>query len=188
MTAIRDSLRQTPRSGLRERCRRTIVPRRAQPGLTLVELLAVVVILGIIAATLTLSFRGQVGTAKRQLAKTGIAVVVNAIETFYLETGRIPTMDEGLQVLTQPTPGRSEPFLKPDKLLDPWRTPYVYITPGPKSTYVVISYGADKQLGGAPGTESADITSDDLGEDPSGGHGGGSSGAPASPTGGGGAG
>ncbi len=136
-------------------------------GLTLVEVLAVVVILGLIAATLTLSFRGQVGTAKRQLAKTGIGVVANAVETFALETGRVPTMEEGLDILTRPTPGRSDPFIKPDKLRDPWGSRYLYITPGPTGapgSYQVISLGSDRATGGSAGTDAADLSSDDLSE------------------------
>ncbi|MCB9848565.1 MAG: type II secretion system major pseudopilin GspG [Phycisphaeraceae bacterium] len=130
--------------------------------MTLVEVLAVVIILGLIAATLTYSFRGQVGRAKHELAKTGVTTIVSAIETYALETGALPTMDEGLRVLTEAPPGRSEPFLKPDQLVDPWGSPYVYITPGPNSSYQVMSYGADKALGGVGGEE-ADITSDALG-------------------------
>lgn len=133
-------------------------------GLTLVEVLAVVIILGLIAATLTMSFRGQMATAKRQLAKTGIGVIVNAIETFSLENGRLPTMEEGLGVLTVPGPGRADAYLKADKLMDPWRSPYIYIAPGPKGSYAVISYGADKQPGGAAGNDAEDISSDDLAE------------------------
>ena len=68
--------------------------------MTLVEVLAVVVILGLIATTLTVSFRGQVGRAKRELAKTGIGVVVGAVETYALETGQLPSMDQGLEALT----------------------------------------------------------------------------------------
>lgn len=142
-------------------------------AMTLVEVLAVVVILGLIAATLTLSFRGQVGRAKRELAKTGVGVIVSAIESYAIETGRVPTMEEGLEVLTRPAPGRSEPYLKPDKLIDPWGNPYVYVTPSPGGAgYAVLSYGADGQPGPAPGTgtsaadgaagEAADISSDDL--------------------------
>ena len=131
--------------------------------MTLVEVLAVVIILGLIAGTLTYSFRGQVGRAKRELAKTGIGVIVSAIETYALETGSLPTMEDGVQVLTQIPPGRSEPYLKPDQLLDPWGSQYVYITPGPNSSYQVLSYGADKALGGAEGDDQ-DITSDALGD------------------------
>lgn len=129
-------------------------------AMTLVEVLAVVVILGLIATTLTLSFRGQVGTAKRELARTGIGVIVNAIETFALETGSIPAMDTGLDALTQTPPGRGEPYLRPDKLTDPWGRPYLYVAPGPNSAYQVLSYGADGRPGGEG--EAADISSDDL--------------------------
>lgn len=131
-------------------------------GLTLIEIMAVVVILALLTATLTYSVRGQMSSAKRELAKSGIGVIVNAIETYSLETGRLPTIEEGLQVLTIAPEGRAgEPFLKPDKLRDPWGGAYVYITPGPSSAYQVVTYGAD----GAPGGSGADsdITSDDLG-------------------------
>ncbi len=134
-------------------------PRR---GLTLVEVLAVVIILGLIATTLTLSFRGQVGRAKRELAKTGIAVVVNAVETYALEQGRLPTMDEGLSVLMETPAGRAEPYLKNDQLRDPWANSFVYVTPGEDAAYEVISYGADGALGGEG--EAADISSAALGD------------------------
>ncbi len=130
-------------------------------AMTLVEVLAVVAILGIIATTLTLSFRGQVGRAKRELAKTGIGVVVGAVETYAIETGRLPSMEEGLTVLTRVPQGRGEPYLRADKLVDPWGRPYAYVAPGPESAYQVICYGADGALGGDG--EAADTTSDDLG-------------------------
>lgn len=141
------------------------VGRMRRRGMTLVEVLAVVVILGLIAGTLTLSLRGQMGRAKRELAKTGIGVIVNAIETYAIETGRLPEMSEGLSVLIEIDPVRGEAYLKEDQLLDPWGNPYIYITPGPNSAYQVISYGSDGRPGGEPGSEAADITSDDLGND-----------------------
>ncbi|MBL0922080.1 MAG: type II secretion system protein GspG [Phycisphaerales bacterium] len=128
-----------------------------------------VIILGLLAATLTISFRGQVGRAKHELARTGIGVVVAAVETYALEQGRIPTMDEGLELLTRPPPGRVEPYLRADKLRDPWGRPYQYVAPGPIGAYQVLSLGADGAPGGAPGSEDADVTSDDLGSAPAGG-------------------
>ncbi|MCA9304926.1 MAG: type II secretion system major pseudopilin GspG [Phycisphaerales bacterium] len=130
-------------------------------GMTLIEVMAVVVILAMLAGVLTISVRGQMGTAKRELAKSGIGVIVAAIETYSLETGRLPTIEEGLGVLTSTSQDRGEPYLKPDKLTDPWSGAYVYITPGPLSAYQVVSYGADHAPGGS-GLD-ADITSDDLG-------------------------
>ena len=130
-------------------------------GMTLIEVMAVVVILAMLAGVLTISVRGQMGTAKRELAKSGIGVIVAAIETYSLETGRLPTIEEGLNLLTTTSQDRGEPYLKPDKLTDPWGGAYVYITPGPVSAYQIVSYGADRAPGGSG--QDADITSDDLG-------------------------
>lgn len=137
--------------------------RSASRGMTLIEVLAVVVILGLLAATLTVSFRGQIGRAKRELAKTGIGVVVTAIENFALEAGRVPTMEEGLTALTAVPPGRGEPYLKSDKLHDPWGRPYQYLVPGTASAYEVRSLGADGRAGGSPGSDDEDISSEALG-------------------------
>lgn len=139
-------------------------------GMTLVEVLAVVVILGLIAATLVYSFGGQVGRARRELARTGIAAIVQALETYAIETGAYPDMGDGLLTLTRPMPGRSTPLLQPDKLVDPWNNPYQYIVPGPDGLpYQIVSYGADSTPGGETGTDAADITSDQLRESASGG-------------------
>lgn len=142
-----------------------LLERRKHRGMTLVEVLAVVVILGLIAGTLTLSFRGQMGRAKRELTKSGIGVVVGAIETYSIETGNLPDMTEGLETLTVVDPGRGEAYIKADQLLDPWGNPYIYLRPGPNSAYQVVSYGSDGRPGGEAGSEAADITSDDLGSD-----------------------
>lgn len=165
MTSKHTSLRRRFNTTTRRAPEHAPGPRRAL-AMTLVEVLAVVVILGIIAATLTLSFRGQVGRAKRELAKTGIGVIVSAIETFAIEQGRVPTMEEGLEALTRPAAGRSEPYLRPDKLVDPWGNPYLYVTPNPSGgAYLVLSYGADGAPGSATGDpETEDILSDNLAE------------------------
>ena len=138
--------------------------RTSRLGLTLVEVLAVVVILGLIAGTLTVSLTSQMGTAKRGLAKTGIGVIIDGIERYALDAGSVPTMEQGLQVLVDTKTRSGESYLKADKLTDPWGNPYQYITPGPESVYQVISYGADGALGGGPGTDDEDITSDNLAE------------------------
>jgi general secretion pathway protein G len=130
--------------------------------MTLVEVLAVVVILGLIAGTLMVSFSGAFGKAKRELAKTGIAQIVDKLETYRIEKNSYPAVDAGLRVLTAPvaTPQNSY-FVASDKLLDPWGREFLYIVPGPGGEpFEVVSLGAD----GAPGGvgENADLTSANL--------------------------
>ena len=136
--------------------------RHHRRALTLVEVFAVVVILGLLAATLTIGFSGSFGKAKQNLAKTGIGVIVSKIEVYKIENSAYPSADVGL---TSMSDGQAAPtssyYLGPDKLLDPWERPYLYIVPGPDGhPFEVVSYGADGEPGGTD--ENADISSVNL--------------------------
>jgi len=127
--------------------------------MTLVEILAVVVILGLVVATLTVGFSGSFGKAKHELAKTGIGLIAGKVETYRLDKNMYPPAETGLAILSD---GYARPtdsyYLSPDHLLDPWDHPYVIIIPGPDGhPYEIVSYGADGQPGGEG--ENADISS-----------------------------
>ncbi len=131
-------------------------------GMTLVEVLAVVVILGLIAGTLLVGFSGSFGKAKHELAKSGIGIVVTQLEKYRLEHSAWPSNEQGLAVLGD---GQAKPtdayYLARGQLLDPWERPYLYITPGPEGhPYEVLTHGADGQPGGEG--EDADVSSADL--------------------------
>jgi general secretion pathway protein G len=132
--------------------------------MTLVEILAVVVILGLIAGTLLIGFSGSFGKARHELARSGIGIIAGQLEKYRLERGSWPGNDIGLGALTD---GRATPssafYLSPGQLLDPWKRPYLYVAPGPDGhPYEILTYGADGRPGGAPGTEDADLSSVDL--------------------------
>jgi len=134
----------------------------ARAGMTLVEILAVVVILGLIAAVLAVGFSGSFGKAKHELAKTGIGQVVQKLELYKIDKDEWPSLELGLRALSTGYATYSDPhFLEQDQLLDPWKHPYVYIAPGPDMRpYEVISYGRDGVQGGTG--EDADISSAKL--------------------------
>ena len=129
---------------------------RTARAMTLVEVLAVVVILGMLAATLTVGFSSAFGRGKRELARTGIGIVAGKLETYRLEHGVWP---DSLDALTSPAASPAAPFyLGEDQLTDPWGRRYALIVPGPEDhPYEVVSLGADGVLGGQG--EDADITS-----------------------------
>ena len=128
-------------------------------GMTLIEVLAVVVILGMLAATLTIGISGRIGKAKHEIAKTQLAQIAGAIETFRLDQRRLPTTGEGLAVLS--SPADSAYFLEAGKLIDPWGKPYLYLVPGPDGlSFEVVTYGEDGQPGGTG--DKADISTADL--------------------------
>lgn len=138
-------------------------------GMTLVEVLAVVVLLGLIAATLSLGFSGAFGKGKQQLARTGIGVVVGKVESYKIETGTWPDSAQGFSALTDgmATPSASY-YISRQQLLDPWGNPYQFVIPGPDGhPYEIISLGADGQPGGSG--EDEDISSLNLRSTESGG-------------------
>lgn len=137
---------------------------RVRRAMTFVELLAVLVILGMIAGVLTVSFAGKFAKGKREIARTQIAQLSQAVETYRIETGDWPPVEQGLSALTSPvaTPTAAY-FLKPDQLKDPWSNPYAMIVPGPEGyPYEIVTYGSDRQPGGEG--EAADLSSTNLRE------------------------
>ena len=72
--------------------------QRAQRGFTLMELLAVIVIIGVLAATIGSRFLGQTEKAKAGAAKAEMGQqIVQALDLFKLEAGRYPSAQEGLE-------------------------------------------------------------------------------------------
>lgn len=144
------------------RCRLLVTDMGPRSAFTLVETLAVLVILGILASVLIVRFAGGVGRGKQELAKTGIGIIVQKVEMFRVETNDWPPNDLGLAALSD---GHATPsaayYLGSDQLKDPWKRPYVFVTPGPDGQpYEVVSYGRDGQPGGEG--EDGDVTSAHL--------------------------
>jgi len=137
-----------------------VPPRRY--GMTLVEILAVVVILGLLAGTLMIGFSGTFGKAKHEMAKTGIGVIVSKLELYKIEHDTWPDNDLGLSALSDDHASPQDPYyLSADKLTDPWGRDYQYVTPGPNGhPFEVISFGGDGQPGGTG--ENADLSSVNL--------------------------
>ncbi len=125
---------------------------KAQRGFTLMELLAVIVIIGVLAATIGSRFLGQTEGAKAGVAKAEMSQMVQALDLFKLEIGRYPSSQEGLESLIKnpgALPNWNGPYLRKDNIKDPWTNDYKYTTPGPSNTpFELKSLGADGKEGG----------------------------------------
>ena len=133
---------------------------RKRRGFTLVEIMVVVVILGILAATIIPMFRTTTHDAKVGTAKSNIAELENALERFYIHLDRYPSTEEGLSMLVDPPNDGQENWRGPYiKVLrpDPWKNPYQYRIPGTRhpTSFDLWSRGADGADGGEG--EGADI-------------------------------
>src|SRR4051794_107713 len=125
--------------------------KRRERAFSLVEFTAVLALMAIIAAIVTISVRPLMVKGKQDAARTEIAHVAAALESFYSVYGRYPTNEEGLAILRRKTEKLTEPLLTGDPV-DPWGRAYQYNTPGREGPYEVICFGAD----GKPGGEGAD--------------------------------
>jgi len=128
---------------------KTATPRAIARGMTLIEILVVLVILSLIATAVAVNVVGRASQARVDRAKTDVQRIANdGIEAFKVMRGRYPSTEEGLKLLID------EKFLKSNsadgKLKDPWDRDYVYLQPGQAhpDSFDVKSYGADGQPGG----------------------------------------
>jgi general secretion pathway protein G len=126
---------------------------KCSAGFTLLEIMVVVIIIGVLAATIIPQFMGTTHDAKVSAAKSDVAQLESALERFNIHMDRYPTMDEGLKVLVEAPTGEDKKWRGPYiKLLrpDPWGNAYQYRVPGihHTTTFDVWSRGADGQDGG----------------------------------------
>lgn len=125
-------------------------------GFTLIELLLVLVILAALSAIIVPKFSNRSKDAKITAAKTDIANLEVALDSFEIDTGRYPTTTEGIRALIIEPSNTNEnewkgPYLKRGVPKDPWQNEYVYKYPGQYNeySYDLYSYGPD----GTQGTE-----------------------------------
>jgi general secretion pathway protein G len=131
--------------------------RRLHPeaGVTLIEMMVVIVIIGLIAAIVAINVLPAQNTARIEKAKADLRTLEQALELFHLDQARFPTIEEGLEALASPplasTGGasvRTDAYVRalPN---DPWGRPYIYVTPGESGRpYDMRSLGADGKEGG----------------------------------------
>jgi len=127
--------------------------KRRQGAFTLIEIMVVVIILGILAATIIPQFIGTTYDAKVSSAKGHIAELESALERFNVHMDRYPTTQEGLNALVEPPVGGDKNWRGPyitQLRPDPWGTPYQYRAPGAHhpTRFDLWSRGADKSDGG----------------------------------------
>ena len=126
--------------------------RRFERGMTLIEILVVLVLIGIVMGIVGGNFLGKGEKAKGDAAKIEINQIGQTLDLYKLEIGRYPTTQEGLQALITAPPGVANwngPYWKKSTLpKDPWGNEYKYTSPGQTAPYEILSYGADGKEGG----------------------------------------
>jgi general secretion pathway protein G len=134
-------------------------------GFTLIEIMAVVVIIGLLSGVVGFAVFQQIDKARVVAVRAQIGRLEGSLELYNMDNGRFPTTEQGLHALIEAPTSAPEPisyqaggYLKGGQLpVDAWGNEYEYESPGANNSnsYDIWSYGKD----GTPGGEelNADI-------------------------------
>ncbi|MFP2896873.1 type II secretion system protein GspG [Corallococcus sp. 4LFB] len=112
--------------------------QRRQRGMTLLEIMIVITILGLIAAAVGVSVMDQFGQAKERRVKLDFGSLGQGLQLYAMKRGRLPDTSAGLRALVEERVLNELPR-------DPWGNDYVYTLD--RGVPAIVSLGAD----GAPG-------------------------------------
>jgi general secretion pathway protein G len=124
-------------------------------GMSLVEIMIVIVIMGTIAALVGRNVMSRLEQSKVQTTKLQLDGFKSALQDYYLDNNSYPTTDQGLQALVQkPVTGAEPTNYNPDGYLkgkeipkDAWGGDFLYESDGTK--YIIKSLGKNKKDGDA---------------------------------------
>jgi general secretion pathway protein G len=127
--------------------------RAGQAGVTLIEMLVVVTIIGLFVALVGPALFKKVDTTKVTMTRSQIDNFMTALGTYKLDTGAFPTTEQGLQALRVKPADINQwegPYMPKDIPKDEWGHDYIYRFPGEHQADEpeIESLGADGQPGG----------------------------------------
>ena len=132
--------------------------QRHSGAFTLIEIMAVVIIIGLLTTIVGAAIFQQVDKGRVTTARAQMSNLEGVLELYRMDNGRFPTTDQGLDALVKPSTLEPLPrnypnggYIQGGKVpLDPWGSPYYYESPGQHNEYSfdLWSDGADAATGG----------------------------------------
>jgi general secretion pathway protein G len=128
--------------------------RSVRYGFTMVELMAMLIIIGLLATLVVTKVASQIDRARVTTTKANLKMLHAQVNQFKMDTGRFPTEEEGLMALIeQPSdvvnyePGG---YLETTEIpRDGWGNDFIYeVFPESGKPFVIKSFGADGEEGG----------------------------------------
>lgn len=128
--------------------------RDAEAGVTLIEMMVVLVIIAVVAAMVVPNVIGRPDEARVTVARTDLRSIAGALEIYRLDNRNYPSTAQGLSALVERPTVPPEPInwasggylsVMPQ---DPWGAAYVYRSPGENGRFDLITLGADGVPGG----------------------------------------
>lgn len=123
-----------------------MVRRAGTRGMSLLEIMVVITLIGLVTAAVGVAVMGQLEEGQRDTARNQAFEIEKSLDLYKLQHGSYPSSAQGLSALTSPPKGKAI-MERPPK--DPWGNDYIYMSPGQKNQkkFDVISKGPDGQEG-----------------------------------------
>lgn len=122
--------------------------KRSHRGLTLVEIIVVLIILAILMTFLGGRILGAGDRAKKQITELKMKSLQSYIEQYQLRYNRLPTALDSLIRCTNDTGPDCIPLTNEDSLNDGWGRAFTYQVDQSGNSYKVQSLGGDGRPGG----------------------------------------
>lgn len=128
--------------------------RGAPRGISLIEILIVVAIIGILAAAVVPNLMSRPDEARVVAAKQDLSALSQALALYRMDNLSYPTQEQGLQALVSkpvmdPIPGNWKPGGYLRRLpQDPWGGDYLYLVSPDGQDVEIQTLGADRRKGG----------------------------------------
>jgi len=117
--------------------------------MSLLEIIIVIVLIGAVLTLVASRVLGGADRGKANIAKAQVQTVASKIDTYRLDTNRLPAQLQDLVDAPAGVQGWLGPYAKSADLNDPWGHPLEYRTPGEGQDYELISLGKDGKAGGS---------------------------------------
>ena len=122
--------------------------KHGEAGMTLVEVIAVIVLIALLYVVVGKNVFGQSDAAKAKLNIVKMNNVKNYLGQFKLQYNSYPSKLDDLVHGTAKSGDVFTPLAGEDDLKDVWDNPYIYISESGGKSYVLKSLGADGTEGG----------------------------------------
>lgn len=117
-------------------------------GFTLLEMLAVIVLIAIVGTMVGSQVVKNVDKGKYGAGKAQLVTLSQKIENYALDNGTPPRQLEDLVTRPANAPNWQGPYAKESELKDPWGHAFGYKYPGEHGNFDLIFYGRDGKPGG----------------------------------------
>lgn len=136
-------------AGIRRRLGLPFANTAVEVGMSMIEIMIVVSLIGILMAYIVRNVMGAADNAKKDQTKIAFNMLVQDLQRYKLDNNKYPTTEQGLAAMLQNPGGDVKnwrgPYTEDNKIQDPWGEKFSYESDG--RTFKMTSSGPDQQMG-----------------------------------------